>query len=319
MKSEKIVVTGCAGFIGYHLCNSLLSDGYEILGIDTINDYYDVSLKFDRLGILNKFNNFYFEKKNIADKDSISKLFSSFKPKIVVNLAAQAGVRYSLKNPYAYLDSNLSGFINIIEQCRQNKIKGLIYASSSSVYGGNKAIPFDENDRVDKPVSLYGATKRANELIAFSYSNLYNLNTTGLRFFTVYGPWGRPDMAMFIFTKNILQKKPIQVFNNGKMKRDFTYIDDIISGIRCAIDKNYACEIFNLGNNQSVELLHMINLIEKEINRKAIIDFQPLQPGDVIESFAEIKKSEKKLNFNPRTSIDIGIKKFIEWYKDYHD
>mgnify|MGYP001169516104 CR=1 FL=1 len=314
----KILVTGAAGFIGYHLCKSLLDDGYEVLGIDNLNDYYDPKLKLARLDQLVPYNNFTFQKIDIADRKSLTKSFIGFKPKKVVNLAAQAGVRYSIKNPYAYMDSNLVGFLNIIELCRHNDVEGLIYASSSSVYGGNKKIPFSVKDRVDKPIALYGATKRANELIAHSYSHLYSLHTTGLRYFTVYGPWGRPDMAMFIFTDRIMNDKPIPVFNNGKMKRDFTYIDDIIRGTRVALDNNYNCEIFNLGNNNSVDLMRMIGLIEKEIGKKAEIDFQPMQPGDVPESFADIEKSNEKLYFIPQISINEGIPKFIKWYIDYN-
>ncbi|SVE29954.1 uncharacterized protein METZ01_LOCUS482808, partial [marine metagenome] len=239
---------------------SLLDDNYELLGIDNLNDYYDPSLKKARLDSLNEYSNFTFEKINIVDRKNLTDVFQHFQPQKVVNLAAQAGVRHSLTNPHEYIDSNLVGFLNVIELCRQTNVEGLIYASSSSVYGGNKKIPFSVEDRVDKPISLYAATKRANELIAYSYSNLYNIHTTGLRFFTVYGPWGRPDMAMMIFTQNILAGKPISVFNNGNMKRDFTYIDDIIFGIRSAIDKNYKCEVFNLGNHKSENLMDVIIL-----------------------------------------------------------
>ena len=312
----KILVTGSAGFIGYHLCESLLEDGYEILGIDNINDYYDTKLKIARLDELRKKNNFIFSQVDISNKDSLSKSFKSFKPNKVVNLAAQAGVRYSIENPYAYMDSNLVGYLNIIELCRHNNVEGLIYASSSSVYGGNTKSPFSVDDRVDNPLALYGVTKRANELIAHAYTKLYDLNTTGLRFFTVYGPWGRPDMAMFIFTKKIIAGEEINVFNNGHMKRDFTYIDDIISGTRSAIESNYKNEIFNLGNNRSENLMDMIRLIEKELNLKALIKFMPMQPGDVKESYADIKKSQQMLNFNPTTNIDVGIKNFINWYKN---
>ncbi len=314
----KILVTGAAGFIGYHLSKSLLSDGYEVLGIDNINNYYDENLKLNRLGELKSFENFNFLKVDISDRELLSRAFEKFKPTKVVNLAAQAGVRYSITNPYAYLESNLHGFLNIIELCRNFEVEGLIYASSSSVYGGNTKIPFSEKDRTDKPLALYGATKMANELIAHSYSHLYNLNTTGLRFFTVYGPWGRPDMAIFIFTNKIISGTPIPVFNNGNMKRDFTYIDDIISGTRSAIDKNYNNEIFNLGNHKSEDLMDMIKIIEDELGIKAKIDFQPMQMGDVKESFAEISKSKKYLNFKPSTSIDKGIPNFINWYKKYH-
>jgi len=333
----KILVTGTTGFIGFHLCKSLLEDEYEVLGIDNINDYYDVNLKYARLkelGISTSsittnsspikhipssiYKNYGFFKLDIADRDSITQLFQSFNPNMVVNLAAQAGVRYSIENPYAYMNSNLVGFLNIIELCRHNNVEGFIYASSSSVYGGNKKIPFSVDDRVDNPISFYGASKKSNELIANAYSHLYGLNTTGLRYFTVYGPWGRPDMAMFIFTKKILAGEPIPVFNNGKMKRDFTYIDDIISGTRAAIDKNYKCEVFNLGNHKSEQLMDVVSLIEQNLGKKAEIEFLPMQLGDVPESFADIDYSYEKLSFQPIVSINEGVPKFIEWYKSYN-
>jgi UDP-glucuronate 4-epimerase len=315
---SKILVTGSAGFIGFNLSKSLLEDGAQVHGVDNLNDYYDINLKKARLKILSGFDNFSFSKVDISNKSQIKTVFESFNPSKVVNLAAQAGVRYSIENPYAYLESNLIGFLNIIELCRHNKVKGLIYASSSSVYGGNTKMPFSVEDRVDKPLALYGATKRANELIAYSYSHLYNMNTTGLRYFTVYGPWGRPDMAMFIFTKNILEGKPIPVFNNGKMKRDFTFIDDIVNGTKSAIDNNYKCEVFNLGNNRSEKLMDMINYIEQELGKKAKIKLLPMQAGDVTESFAEISFSYKKLGYKPIINIDKGIRKFISWYLDYY-
>ena len=324
-------------FIGFHLCKSLLEDEYEVLGIDNINDYYDVNLKYARLKELGLstssittnsspikhipssiYKNYGFFKLDIADRDSITQLFQSFNPNMVVNLAAQAGVRYSIENPYAYMNSNLVGFLNIIELCRHNNVEGFIYASSSSVYGGNKKIPFSVDDRVDNPISFYGASKKSNELIANAYSHLYGLNTTGLRYFTVYGPWGRPDMAMFIFTKKILAGEPIPVFNNGKMKRDFTYIDDIISGTRAAIDKNYKCEVFNLGNHKSEQLMDVVSLIEQNLGKKAEIEFLPMQLGDVPESFADIDYSYEKLSFQPIVSINEGVPKFIEWYKSYN-
>lgn len=314
---NKLLVTGAAGFIGFHLSKSLLDDDYEILGIDNLNDYYDPSLKYARLEQLKPYQNFAFQKIDISDRESLTKAFTDFKPNKVANLAAQAGVRYSIENPYAYMDTNLVGFLNIIELCRHNDVEGLIYASSSSVYGGNTKIPFSVEDRVDKPIALYGATKRANELIAYSYSHLYGLHTTGLRYFTVYGPWGRPDMAMFIFTKKILAGEPIPVFNNGNMKRDFTYIDDIITGTQSAIEKNYKCEVFNLGNHKSEQLMDMILLIEKGLGKKAIIDFKPIQLGDVKESFADIELSNNKLGYKPRITIKKGIPRFLKWYKNY--
>jgi UDP-glucuronate 4-epimerase len=314
---KKILVTGAAGFIGYHLCKSLLDDNYEVLGIDNLNDYYDPKLKHARLDQLAPFKNFTFEKIDIADRKSLARSFQSFKPNKVVNLAAQAGVRYSIENPYAYMDANLVGFLNIIELCRHNDVEGLIYASSSSVYGGNTKIPFSVEDRVDNPISLYAASKKSNELIANSYSHLYGLHTTGLRYFTVYGPWGRPDMAMFIFTKKILAGEPIPVFNHGNMKRDFTYIDDIIAGTRSAIDNNYKCEIFNLGNHKSEQLMDVVALIEKNLEKKAKIDFQSMQAGDVKETFADIDKSVEILGYKPTTNVDIGIKNFVNWYNLY--
>ena len=312
-----ILVTGAAGFIGYHLCNSLLNDGYDVLGIDNINNYYNKNLKLDRLEILNKYNNFNFKKIDISDRKAISHSFLNFRPIKVINLAAQAGVRYSLQNPYKYVKSNLIGFVNIIELCRQANVKGFIYASSSSVYGENNNPPFSVDDNVDSPISLYAATKKANELIAHSYSHLYGLHTTGLRYFTVYGPWGRPDMAYFKFTEKILKSHPINVFNNGKMKRDFTFIDDVISGTRSAIKKNYKCEIFNLGSSQNKGLMDLIKLIENELDREANINFKSMQPGDVLDTYADISKSKKKLNYNPKVSIEDGIPKFINWYKNY--
>ena len=314
----KILITGSAGFIGYHLSRSLLEDGFEVLGLDNVNDYYDINLKNARIKQLSLFDNFKFDKIDISDRDSLSKAFNLFNPQKVVNLAAQAGVRYSIKNPYAYMNSNLVSFLNVIELCRHGNVDGLIYASSSSVYGNNAKMPFSTDDVTDSPISLYGATKKANELIAHSYSHLYRLNTTGLRFFTVYGPWGRPDMAMYIFTEKIMQEKSISVFNNGQMKRDFTYIQDIVSGIRSAIDKNYNCEVFNLGNHKSEELMDMIRIIEKCLGKKAEIDFQPIQPGDIPESFADIEKSTKMLGYKPVTDIKDGIPNFIDWYNQYN-
>ena len=318
MNNQKILVTGAAGFIGFHLSKSLLEDDYEVLGLDNLNDYYDPKLKQARLDILLKYPNFRFEKIDIAHREPLTKAFTNFKPKKVINLAAQAGVRYSIENPYAYMDSNLVGFLNIIELCRHNDVEGLIYASSSSVYGGNTKIPFSVVDRVDNPISLYAVSKKSNELIANSYSHLYGFHTTGLRYFTVYGPWGRPDMAMFIFTNKILAGEPIPVFNHGNMKRDFTYIDDIIAGTRSAIEKNFKCEVFNLGNHKSEKLMDVVGLIEKNLGKKAEINFLPIQPGDVPESFADINKSVEMLHFKPTTNVDVGINRFIDWYKEFY-
>ena len=256
---------------------------------------------------------------NIADREELSTEFILFHPEKVVHLAAQAGVRYSIENPYAYLDANLTGFINILELCRHNGVEGLTYASSSSVYGANNKIPFSTGDKTDRPIALYGATKKANELMAHAYSHLYGLHTTGLRYFTVYGPWGRPDMAMFIFTDKILKDKTIPVYNHGNMKRDFTYIDDIIAGTRSAMEKNYSCEVFNLGNHKSENLMDMIGIIENSLGIKAKIDFQPKQPGDVPESYADIDKSTEMLSYIPTTDINEGIPRFTTWYKDYHN
>ena len=315
---KKLLVTGAAGFIGYHLSKSLLKDGFDVYGLDNINDYYDVNLKYSRLNELKKFSNFNFYKLDISNYEDLSNVFKEINPNKVINLAAQAGVRYSIENPFAYMASNIVGFLNIIELCRHSSVEGLIYASSSSVYGGNKKIPFSVEDRVDDPISFYAASKRSNELIANTYSHLYGLHTTGLRFFTVYGPWGRPDMAMFIFADKISRGEKIEVYNNGNMKRDFTYIDDIVNGIRASIDKNYKCEIFNLGNNKSEELMHIVSSIENSLGKKALIDFKPIQPGDVKKTNANIDKSKKLLGYAPNINVDFGIEKFISWYKDYH-
>ena len=297
MGVDKILITGCSGFIGMHLCENLLKDGTQIFGIDNMNDYYDVTLKKSRLKNLLKYNNFKFEKSDISNLDELAFFFKKFKPTKVVNLAAQAGVRYSLENPHAYVQSNIAGFMNVLECCRKYNVKGLIYASSASVYGGNKKIPFSIDDDVNKPISIYAASKKTNELMAYTYNHLYGLHSTGLRFFTVYGPWGRPDMAMYIFLNKINNDQQIQVFNHGKMQRDFTYIDDIISGIRSSIEKNYSCEIFNLGNSNSEDLMDMIAVIEKYVNKKAKIRYLGMQPGDVKKTFADIEHSKRKLGY----------------------
>ena len=316
---ERILVTGCAGFIGMHLCESLLDDGYNILGIDNLNEYYDPKLKRNRLKILKNFNSFSFLKLDITDLNELSYVFRDFNPSKVVNLAAQAGVRYSIENPHTYVSSNINGFMNVLECSRKNNIKGLIYASSSSVYGGNTKVPFSEKDIINKPISIYAVSKVANELMAHTFHRLYGLKSTGLRFFTVYGPWGRPDMAMYIFVKKILNDEPIDVFNFGNMERDFTYIDDIVRGIRVAIDKNYDYEIFNLGNSKVENISNVISNIKKELNCKVKINYKPIQPGDVEKTFSDISKAKKMLGFNPTISINEGIKKFINWFNDYHD
>ena len=315
----KILVTGSSGFIGMHMCEKLLNEGYQVLGLDNMNTYYDKNLKKRRLKKLEKHKGFTFKEVDISDLDMLKNAFNDFKPDKVINLAAQAGVRFSIKNPHSYINTNIAGFMNILECCRHFEVKGLIYASSSSVYGGNSKIPFSVKDRCDKPISIYAATKKANEMMAYSYSDLYGLRTTGLRFFTVYGEWGRPDMAIYIFTEKIINGEPIQVFNNGVMKRDFTYIDDIIDGIKKAMDKNYKCEIFNLGNNKTENLLDLIKIIEKNLKKKANIKFQGMQMGDVKSTCADIKYSTEKINYRSKTTINEGIPKFIDWYKKYNN
>ena len=314
---QKILITGAAGFIGYHLSKSLLEDGIIVFGVDNLNNYYDTDLKDQRLKRLKSFRNFSFKKIDLIDEKELKNAFLKFNPSIVIHLAAQAGVRYSIENPRAYLDSNLIGFHNVIDQCRRCKINKLIYASSSSIYGLNEKIPFSVNDKTDYPVSLYGATKKSNELVAHAYSHLYGVKTIGLRFFTVYGPWGRPDMAYFSFTKKIIEGRKIEVFNHGNMQRDFTYIDDIVDGIRNTIEKDFNFEIFNLGNSKSEDLMTMIRIIEKELNIKANIVFKEMQAGDVFKTYADIKKSIKMLEFKPKVSLQIGLKKTIDWYKSF--
>tara|TARA_Y100000768_G_scaffold387071_1_gene377157 strand:+ start:500 stop:1459 length:960 start_codon:yes stop_codon:yes gene_type:complete len=316
---EKVLVTGSSGFIGMHLCRDLLNDGYIVKGIDNMNNYYSLSLKKARLNELLSNHNFTFSEIDITNLRGVEKVFNEFKPDMVVNLAAQAGVRYSIENPLKCINTNIIGFTNIIQSCLHYDIGGLIYASSSSVYGGNEKIPFSTDDRVDRPISIYAASKKSNELIAYTYSHLHGLNTTGLRFFTVYGPWGRPDMAMYIFAEKIRNSEKIPLFNHGKMKRDFTYIDDIVNGIRSSLKNNYQCEVFNLGNNRSEDLMEMIGYIEQELGKKVEFDYLDMQPGDVKETFANIEHAKNKLNYNPKTSINEGIPKFIKWYKSYYN
>lgn len=333
---NKILVTGAAGFIGYHTCCQLLDSGFEVVGIDNLNDYYDVTLKESRLAHLQVQRNFSFFRLDLADRQGMEKLFLTHLFDTVIHLAAQAGVRYSIENPHAYIDSNLVGFINILEGCRHNKVQHLTYASSSSVYGANTNLPFSIHDNVDHPLSLYAATKKANELMAHTYSNLYGLPTTGLRFFTVYGPWGRPDMALFLFTDAIIKGRPIDVFNHGLMQRDFTYIDDIVEGvIRVAArpaqpnplwsgtapdpGSSFApWRVYNIGNHSPVELLHFIRTIEDKLGRKAQINLLPLQPGDVPATCADVADLMRDVNFQPATPIEIGIGHFIDWYRDYY-
>jgi UDP-glucuronate 4-epimerase len=332
----KILITGLVGFIGFHVSQKLLDETYEIIGIDNLNNYYDPSLKQSRLEILEKYNNFNFHKVDLKDKAEVDNIFETYQPTHVINLAAQAGVRYSIENPYAYVDSNLTGFMNILEACRNYPVEHLLYASSSSVYGGNKVAPFSTNHNVDHPVSLYAATKKSNELMAHTYSHLYAIPTTGLRFFTVYGPYGRPDMAYFSFTKDILEGKPIKVFNHGKMERDFTYIDDIVEGIVKLIDKAPTAnkewdeskddlstsfapyKIYNIGNNSPVPLMRFINALESALGKEAEKVYMEMQPGDVLRTYADVSDLERDINFKPSTSIEEGLNKFVKWYKAYY-
>jgi len=311
-----ILVTGAAGFIGSFTASALAKRGDNVIGLDNFNDYYTVTLKRDRIQQFCKDLKIY--EADLVDLPTLEQIFSENKIDQVCHLAAQAGVGYSLKNPFAYETSNNVGTLNLFEACRKKEVKSIVFASSSSVYGNNKKIPFSVEDDVSQPISLYAATKRYNELLAFSYHHLYGISCTGLRFFTVYGPWGRPDMALFKFTKAILGDKPIDVFNHGKMKRDFTYIDDIISGILASLDKNHPYELFNLGNSEAVELTRFIECIEEALGQKARKNFLPLQPGDVPETFADIEKSTQMLGFRPQVKIDEGIKRFVSWYKDYY-
>ena len=328
----KILVTGAAGFIGFHLTLSLLDRGDDVLGVDNLNEYYDLALKQHRLDVISNhsnFANFKFIKADISERDLVSDIFKNHSFDVVVNLAAQAGVRYSIDNPHTYIDSNLVGFANILEGCRDSGVKHLVYASSSSVYGMNIKQPFSTEDRVDSPISLYAATKKSNELMAHTYSHLYKIPTTGLRFFTVYGPYGRPDMAYYKFTKSVLNGDVIDVYNDGVMKRDFTYIDDIIDGLICVIDhppKSSAnsfsastapCELYNIGNNRPVSLMDFIGTIEDKCGKKAKIRFLPMQPGDVPETFADISEISNRFGFKPKVSISEGIDKFVSWYKNY--
>ncbi|MCX6350601.1 MAG: NAD-dependent epimerase [Bacteroidetes bacterium] len=345
----KVLVTGAAGFIGYHLSKLLTSHDYEVVGLDAINDYYDVNLKYSRLqnlginkenitygGKVSGIKNFSFYQAKLEDNPTIQSIFNAEKCDVVINLAAQAGVRYSIENPYAYVESNIVGFINVLEACRANTVKHLIYASSSSVYGLNKTMPFAVKDNVDHPISLYAASKKSNELMAHTYSYLFNLPTTGLRFFTVYGPWGRPDMALFIFTKAIINGEPISVFNNGNMQRDFTYVADIVESIRLLIpqiptpnadfngenpDPSISLapyRVHNIGNNSPVKLMDFITEIEDATGKKAIINFKEIQPGDVPATYADVTSLFNTINFKPKTNIKDGVREFVNWYKEYY-
>ena len=332
----KILITGAAGFIGSNLSQRFLARGDDVVGLDNLNDYYDVNLKKTRLSPLKEHANFKFVKLDLADRDGISHLFAHEKFDKVMNLAAQAGVRYSIDNPHAYVDSNIVGFVNLLEGCRHHHIKHFVFASSSSVYGLNTQMPFSVHHNVDHPISLYAATKKANELMAHTYAHLYNLPTTGLRFFTVYGPWGRPDMALFKFTKAILENKPIDVYNHGKMRRDFTYIDDIVEGVVRVIDKISTpnpkwssdapdpCtspapyQLYNIGNNNPIELMHYIETLEKALGKTAQKNMLPMQAGDVAATYADVEDLERDIDFKPQTTVEEGIGRFVEWYKQYY-
>ncbi len=323
--TKTYLVTGAAGFIGFYLAKSLLEKGAKVIGADNINDYYEVSLKEDRLAILNHYEKFCFVKADIADKDGMMELFQQYMPQVVVNLAAQAGVRYSIDNPDAYIQSNLVGFFNILEACRNYPVEHLVFASSSSVYGGNEKIPFSTEDKVDKPVSLYAATKKSNELMAYAYSKLYEIPLTGLRFFTVYGPMGRPDMAYFKFAKKIMADEPIQIYNNGDMRRDFTYIDDIVKGIENILcnpplkDENGAAyKIYNIGNNKPERLMDYIAVLEKCLGKEAKKEFLPMQPGDVYETYADVTDLMNDFDFKPATTIEEGLSAFAQWFLSYY-
>jgi len=312
------LVTGAAGFIGFHVSRALLERGDRVLGLDNLNDYYDVSLKEARLRLLQDNEHFTFYKEDLANREGLTKIFGQNRIQVVCNMAAQAGVRYSLLNPFAYQSSNLEGFLNIIHLSQEHQVENFVYASSSSVYGNNKKVPFSVQDRVDNPISLYAATKKANELVAHTYSHLYSLPCSGLRLFTVYGPWGRPDMALFIFTKAITKSQPIEVYNFGKMRRDFTYIDDIVQGVLASMDRPVPYAIYNLGNSRAVDLLYFIECIEKELGKKAEKKMLPMQPGDVVETYADISESERDLGFQPTTRIEEGIASFISWYRSFY-
>ena len=334
--TQRVLVTGAAGFIGMHVCQCLLARGNTVVGLDNLNDYYDVSLKEARLKHLKNNEKFFFVKIDLAARQAMEELFARERFDVVINLAAQAGVRYSLTNPHAYVEANLVGFLNILEGCRHHGVQHLVYASSSSVYGANTAMPFSVHDNVDHPLSLYAASKKANELMAHTYSHLYSLPTTGLRFFTVYGPWGRPDMALFLFTRAILAGQPIDVFNHGRMRRDFTYIDDIVEGVVRVVDRpaqpNPAWSsdrpdpgtsaapyrVYNIGNNRPVELLRLIEVLEAALGRKAEKNFLPIQPGDVPATFADVDDLVRDAGFKPETPIEVGVASFVEWYRGYY-
>ena len=326
LRRKLILITGAAGFIGFHLAQRLLKKNFQVVGFDNLNDYYDVQLKKDRLAILKKFSNFSFVKGDLADENAVNSIFSKNNFDIVVNLAAQAGVRYSIDNPRSYINSNIIGFFNILESCRYNQVEHLIFASSSSVYGNRTTVPFSTFDNVDQPISLYAATKKSNELMAYSYSHLYKIPVTGLRFFTVYGPWGRPDMACYKFANLIMKDKPIKIYNNGDMLRDFTYIDDIITGIERMLESPPKAnehgdryKIYNIGNNHPEKLMDFISTLEKALGKVAKKEFLPMQAGDVYQTYADISELEHDFNFHPNTTIEEGLNNFAEWYFSYYN
>jgi UDP-glucuronate 4-epimerase len=325
MSANTILVTGAAGFIGFHVARRLLAEGCTVVGLDNLNDYYDPALKTARLDILKSESGFSFERIDLADRAAMAQLFAKHRFARVVHLAAQAGVRYSIDHPHAYADANLEGFVNVLEGCRHHGCGHLVYASSSSVYGNNTKLPFSVDDKADHPISLYAATKKANELIAHSYSHLYRLPVTGLRFFTIYGPWGRPDMAIFLFTKAIAEGTPIRLFNHGRMRRDFTHIDDVTRVILQLVDKapqgegaGAPARIYNVGNNHPEELTHVVAVLERELGRAAVREMLPMQPGDVTETFADVAELMRDTGFRPQTSIEVGLADFVAWYRDFY-
>jgi UDP-glucuronate 4-epimerase len=328
MSDQTILVTGAAGFIGFHVARKLLAEGRDVVGLDNLSNYYDPALKQSRLDILRANSRFSFVQIDLADRPAMGQLFAKHRFAVVIHLAAQAGVRHSIDHPHAYVDSNLQGFINVLEGCRHNECRHLVYASSSSVYGANTRLPFSINDSVDRPISLYAATKKANELMAHSYSHLYRLPTTGLRFFTVYGPWGRPDMAIFLFTKAIIEGRPIKLFNHGRMRRDFTHIDDVTRVIERLIDHipgggeseagTAPTRLYNVGNHKPEDLMYVVSLLEKELGRTAIKDMLPMQPGDVMETFADVGDLMRDVGFRPDTCIEDGIRGFVAWYRGHY-
>jgi UDP-glucuronate 4-epimerase len=325
MSDQTVLVTGAAGFIGFHAARQLLAQGHDVVGLDSLNDYYDPALKHSRLNILRENSRFSFVKADIADRPATAAFFAEHRFPVVIHLAAQAGVRASIDNPHAYVDANLEGFVNVLEGCRHNGCRHLVYASSSSVYGANTKLPFSVDDKTDAPISLYAATKKANEVMAHSYSHLYRLPVTGLRFFTIYGRWGRPDMAIFLFSRAIVEGTPIRLFNHGKMRRDFTHIDDVVRVVSRLADApprdgggRAPARIYNVGNHRPEELMHVVSLLEKGLGRTAIKDMLPMQPGDVMETFADVDDLVRDVGFKPETSIEDGIRDFVAWYRDHY-